>query len=166
MKNIFIYFCLATSFLLVGCGSGMSERTTAVKRAIETKEYDVNVKTLMNASVGAFQDLGYTVDVLNGDYGLITASKTLGTQTTEVDNSTLLDDIVAGFFGFDSRADDIVITPLKLSVTITVKELSTDPIISSLRVNFESGGTKYSDLFFKSFFAAIDQSLFLDTTIE
>ena len=144
----------------------MSERTTAVKRAIETKEYDVNVKTLMNASVGAFQDLGYTVDVLNGDYGLITASKTLGTQTTEVDNSTLLDDIVAGFFGFDTRADDIVITPLKLSVTITVKELSTDPIISSLRVNFESGGTKYSDLFFKSFFAAIDQSLFLDTAAE
>ena len=165
MKNIFLNF-LATSFLLVGCGSSMSERTVAVKRAIETKEYDVDVKTLMNASVGAFQDLGYTVDVLNGDYGLITASKTLGTQTTEVDNSTLLDDIVAGFFGFDTRADDIVITPLKLSVTITVKELSSDPIISSLRVNFESGGTKYSDLFFKSFFAAIDQSLFLDTAAE
>ena len=74
--------------------------------------------------------------------------------------------MVAGLFGFESRSDDIVISPLELSVTITVKELSTEPVISSLRVNFESGGTKYSDLFFKSFFAAIDQSLFLDTTIE
>lgn len=166
MRDRFIPLFLAASFLFVGCASGISDRSTAVKRAIETNEYDVNVKTLMTASVGAFQDLGYTIDVLNGDYGLITASKTLGTQTTEVNNSTLLDDVVAGLFGFESRSDDIVISPLELSVTITVKELSSEPVISSLRVNFESGGTKYSDLFFKSFFAAIDQSLFLDTTID
>jgi len=59
-----------------------------------------------------------------------------------------------------------LVMPLKLSATITVKEVSSDPLISSLRVNFESGGKKYSDLFFRSFFAAIDQSLFLQTETE
>ena len=166
MKKNYPYLFLATSFLLVGCGPGISDRTTAVKRAIETREYNVSTKALMTASVGAFQDLGYTIDVLNSDYGLITGSRTQGTQTTEVKNGTILDDIVAGLFGFEGRSDNIVITPLKLSATITVKEISSDPLISSLRVNFESGGKRYSELFFRSFFAALDQSLFLDTATE
>ena len=76
MRNISLSLFLVTGFLLVGCGAGISDRTTAVKRAIETREYDVDIKTLMNASVGAFQDLGYTIDVLNSDYGLITGSRT------------------------------------------------------------------------------------------
>ena len=165
MKNIFFSVFLATSFLLVGCGSGMSDRTTAVKRAIETREYNVDTKALMTASVGAFQDLGYTIDVLNSDYGLITGSRTQGTQTIE-DDPSILEGIVAGLFGFEGRSDDILVMPLKLSATITVKEVSSDPLISSLRVNFESGGKKYSDLFFRSFFAAMDQSLFLQTETE
>ena len=119
----------------------------------------------MSASVGAFQDLGYTIDVLNSDYGLITGSRTQGTQTIENDSS-ILEGIVSGLFGFEGRSDDILVMPLKLSATITVKEVSSDPLISSLRVNFESGGKKYSDLFFRSFFAAIDQSLFLQTETE
>ena len=53
-----------------------------------------------------------------------------------------------------------------LAAEITVKEISSEPLISSLRVNFESGGRRYSDLFFRSFFAALDQSLFLDTATE
>lgn len=168
MRNIFLPLFLATSLLLVGCSSGISERTTAVKRAIETREYNVDTKALMSASVGAFQDLGYTIDVLNGDYGLITGSRTQGTQTSQVDRGpdNIIAGVLAGLFGFEGRSDDILITPLKLSATITIKEVSSDPLISSLRVNFESGGKKYSDLFFRSFFAAIDQSIFLDTSIE
>ena len=38
--------------------------------------------------------------------------------------------------------------------------------LSSLRVNFEGGDRRFSDLFFKSFFAALDKSLFLDQTID
>jgi len=168
MRNIFLPLFLAISLLLVGCGSGISERTTAVKRAIETREYNVDTKALMSASVGAFQDLGYTIDVLNSDYGLITGSRTQGTQTSQVDRGpdNIIGGVLAGLFGFEGRSDDILITPLKLSATITIKEVSSDPLISSLRVNFESGGKKYSDLFFRSFFAAIDQSIFLDASIE
>ena len=165
MRNIYLSFTLVAILLFVGCASGASDRTTAVKRAIETREYNVDTKTLMSASVGAFQDLGYTIDVLNSDYGLITGSRTQGTQTIENDSS-ILEGIMSGLFGLDNRSDDILIMPLKLSATITVKEVSSDPLISSLRVNFESGGKKYSDLFFRSFFAAIDQSLFLQTETE
>ena len=165
MRNISLSFILVAILLFVGCAPGASDRTTAVKRAIETREYSVDTKTLMSASVGAFQDLGYTIDVLNSDYGLITGSRTQGTQTIE-DESSILEGIVSGLFGFEGRSDDILVMPLKLSATITVKEVSLDPLISSLRVNFESGGKKYSDLFFRSFFAAIDQSLFLQTETE
>ncbi|MEC7919116.1 MAG: hypothetical protein VX852_03415 [Candidatus Neomarinimicrobiota bacterium] len=165
MRNISLSFILVAILLFVGCAPGASDRTTAVKRAIETREYNVDTKTLMSASVGAFQDLGYTIDVLNSDYGLITGSRTQGTQTIENDSS-ILEGIMSGLFGLDNRSDDILIMPLKLSATITVKEVSSDPLISSLRVNFESGGKKYSDLFFRSFFAAIDQSLFLQTETE
>jgi len=163
MRNIPFSFLLAASLLVIGCGSSVGERTTAVKRSIETREYDVDTKTLMTASVGAFQDLGYTIDVLNSDYGLITGSRTQGTQSTRPQDDDLLGNIIEGLFGIENRSDDIVITPLKLSATITVKEISINPQISSLRVNFESGGKRYSDLFFRSFFAAIEQSIFLDT---
>ena len=60
----------------------MPERTTAVKRATETKEYEVSTKELITASIGTFQDLGYTIDVLNTEFGLITASKKQGTTST------------------------------------------------------------------------------------
>tara|TARA_B100001250_G_C19766370_1_gene774965 strand:+ start:40 stop:537 length:498 start_codon:yes stop_codon:yes gene_type:complete len=165
MRNIALSLTLVAILLFVGCAPSASDRTTAVKRAIETREYSVDTKTLISASVGAFQDLGYTIDVLNSEYGLITGSRTEGTQTIE-DDSSILEGIVAGLFGFEGRSDDMLIMPLKLSATITVKEVSSDPLISSLRVNFESGGKKYSDLFFRSFFAAIDQSLFLQTETE
>jgi|TARA_B100000965_G_scaffold395425_1_gene408935 hypothetical protein len=165
MRNIALSLTLVAILLFVGCAPSASDRTTAVKRAIETREYSVDTKTLISASVGAFQDLGYTIDVLNSEYGLITGSRTEGTQTIE-DDSSILEGIVAGLFGFEGRSDDMLIMPLKLSATITVKEVSSDPLISSLRVNFESGGKKYSDLFFRSFFAAMDQSLFLQTETE
>ena len=63
--------------------------------------------------------------------------------------------------GFEDNSD-LIIAPLTLSATITVKEISTNPFLSSLRVNFEGSDRKFSDLFFKSFFAALDKSLFLD----
>ena len=72
-KNLFL--ALSIGLILNGCASMMPERTTAVKRATETKEYDVSAKELIAASIGTFQDLGYTIDVLNAEFGLITASK-------------------------------------------------------------------------------------------
>ncbi len=163
-KNLLL--ALSVGVVLSGCASMTPERTTAVKRATETKEYEVSTKELITASIGTFQDLGYTIDVLNAEFGLITASKKQGTTTTR---TNLEEDPFEAFFraltGFEDNSD-VVIAPLTLSATITVKEISTNPLLSSLRVNFEGGERKFSDLFFKSFFAALDKSLFLDQSIE
>ena len=163
-KNLL--FSLSLGVILSGCASMMPERTTAVKRATETKEYEISSKDLISASIGTFQDLGYTIDVLNAEFGVITASKKQGTTSTR---TNLDEDPLEAFWrsltGIESN-DDVIIAPLILSATITVKEISADPILSSLRVNFEGGDRKFSDLFFKSFFAALDKSLFLDQSIE
>ena len=163
-KNLLL--ALSLGIVLSGCASMMPERTTAVKRATETKEYEVSTKELITASIGTFQDLGYTIDVLNAEFGLITASKKQGTTATR---TNLEEDPIEAFWraltGIENK-DDVVIAPLTLSATITVKEISTDPLLSSLRVNFEGGDRKFSDLFFKSFFAALYKSLFLDQAIN
>ena len=163
-KNLL--FSLSLGVILSGCASMMPERTTAVKRATETKEYEISSKDLISASIGTFQDLGYTIDVLNAEFGVITASKKQGTTSTRTNlDEDPLESFWRSLTGIESN-DDVIIAPLILSATITVKEISADPILSSLRVNFEGGDRKFSDLFFKSFFAALDKSLFLDQSIE
>ena len=75
-KKIAIHSFLLT-FLLTSCASsgGSSKKSTAAQRAVETREYDVSAKDLMQSTIGAFQDLGFTIDTLNEEFGLITASK-------------------------------------------------------------------------------------------
>ena len=106
-KNLLL--ALSIGVILSGCASMMPERTTAVKRATETKEYDVSTKELITASIGTFQDLGYTIDVLNAEFGLITASKTQGTTTTR---TNLEEDPFEAFFraltGFEDNSDVII----------------------------------------------------------
>ena len=50
--------------------------STAVSRTLQTQNFPVDVKTTLKASINALQDLDYTIDVLNSDVGLITASRT------------------------------------------------------------------------------------------
>ena len=162
-KQLLLVISLA--FIFQGCAGGSSDRTTAVKRATETREYEVATKELIAASIGTFQDLGYTIDVLSPEFGLITASKKQVGSTQSVNDESIGESILRGIFGIESN-DNVVVIPLTLSATITIEEISNDPTLSSLRVNFEGGQRKFSDLFFKSFFAALDKSLFLDNAIE
>ena len=57
-RKIAIHTFLLT-FLLTSCASskGSSKKSTAAQRAVETREYDVNTKDLMQSTIGAFQDL-------------------------------------------------------------------------------------------------------------
>ena len=136
-KNLLL--ALSLGVVLSGCASMMPDRTTAIKRATETKEFNFSSKELIAASIGTFQDLGYTIDVLNAEFGLITASKTQGTTSTR---TNLEEDPFEAFMraltGIENNSD-VVIAPLTLSATITVKEISVDPALTSLRINFEGG---------------------------
>jgi hypothetical protein len=61
-----------------------SKPSTAVSRTLQTQSFPTDVKTTLKASINALQDLDYTIDVLNSDVGLITASRTTEEKKAEV----------------------------------------------------------------------------------
>lgn len=187
-KRIAIHSFLFT-FLLMSCASSgsSSKKSTAAQRAVETREYELSSKELMQSAIGAFQDLGFTIDTLNEDFGLITASKIEEPQKKESDNDVgLLGAIVAVvaigallsgdwdddddsclFCGRDDDGETVIIKDYKLTATVTVKAINdSEPFKSSLRVNFGGSERKRSMQFFREFFTAIDKSLFLDQSLD
>ncbi|MDG2287850.1 MAG: hypothetical protein P8L43_03725, partial [Candidatus Marinimicrobia bacterium] len=166
-KQIFSLF-IAVNFLLVSCSSSSSskKKSVAAQRAVETREYAVDTKSLMISSIGAFQDLGFTIDTLSEDFGLITASKVEKPEKKEESdaNKTLAALAVVALIWWAVNADSdndssggggggstkTVIKDYKLTATLTVKPISeTEPVLSSLRINFGGSERKRSMRFFK-----------------
>jgi len=172
-------------FLLTSCASsgGSSKKSTAAQRAVETREYDVNSKDLMKSTIGAFQDLGFTIDTLNEEFGLITASKIekpKKKEPSDAEKALGALAIIAAIWwlvatdgdgpsgrGGGDGGEKVVVKDYKLTATVTVKAIyDTEPYMSSLRVNFGGSERKRSIQFFREFFAAIDKSLFLDNSLD
>jgi len=189
MLRKFTLNTFALTFLLMSCASSVrsDKKSTAAQRAVETREYELSSKELMQSAIGAFQDLGYTIDTLSEEFGLITASKIEEPQKKESDNDVgLLGAIVAVvaigallsgdwdddddsclFCGRDDDGETVIIKDYKLTATVTVKAINdSEPFKSSLRVNFGGSERKRSMQFFREFFTAIDKSLFLDQSLE
>ena len=57
---------------------------TAVSRTLQTQNFAADTKKTLKASINALQDLDYTIDVLNSDVGLITASRTTEQKKAKV----------------------------------------------------------------------------------
>ena len=51
---------------------------------METRRFAKDMATVLKAAINALQDMDYTIDVLNSDVGLITASRTSQQQKTEL----------------------------------------------------------------------------------
>ena len=87
----FLYISLI-SYLVVGV-SGCANRPrtekppTSVARAMETRSFPGDLKTVLKASINSLQDMDYTIAVLNSDIGLITANR-----TTEYKKANLSDE--------------------------------------------------------------------------
>ena len=175
----------ALTFLFVSCASSgdSSKKSTAAQRAIETREYDVNTKDLMQSTIGAFQDLGFTIDTLNKEFGLITASKIeepKKKEPSDAEKALGILAIIAAIWWFVATDEDgpsdrgredggekVVVKDYKLTATVTVKAINDiEPFLSSLRVNFSGSNRKRSMEFFREFFSAIDKSIFLDEAID
>ena len=75
-----LIFYLSSSTLVLA----QNKPSTAVSRALQTRSFPTDVKTTLKASINALQDLDYTIDVLNSDVGLITASRTTEEKKAEV----------------------------------------------------------------------------------
>ena len=182
-KQIFSLF-IAANFLLVSCSSSSSskKKTVAAQRAVETREYAVDTKSLMQSSIGTFQDLGFTIDTISEEFGLITASKVekpKEKKKSDADKALQALALVAIlWWAFNSDSDNdrgssggggketTVVKDYKLTATLTVKAISESEPLSSLRVNFGGGKRERSMEFFKEFFTAVDKSLFLDDNLE
>ena len=76
--SLIIYLSSSTLVL------AQNKPSTAVSRTLQTRNFPTNVKTTLKASINALQDLDYTIDVLNSDVGLITASRTTEEKKAEV----------------------------------------------------------------------------------
>lgn len=74
------YLCL----FLAGCAGTAPRPTLDDVRRMETRVLDADVETLLKAAIGALQDLGYTVEVIQTDVGLITASRRSETEEPAV----------------------------------------------------------------------------------
>jgi len=184
-KQILSLF-FAVNFLLISCSSSSSskKKSVAAQRAVETREYAVDTKSLMTSSIGAFQDLGFTIDTLSEEFGLITASKVEEEEEEDDEGFSAgqvlgvlliigaliaLDDILpdSDDSGGGGGSTTTVIKDYKLTATLTVKPISeTEPVLSSLRINFGGSERKRSIRFFKEFFTANDKSLFLDENLD
>ena len=181
-KQIFSLF-IAVNFLLVSCSSSSSskKKSVAAQRAVETREYAVDTKSLMISSIGAFQDLGFTIDTLSEEFGLITASKVEKPKKKKKSDAekalSALAIVAVLWWVINSDGDDdkkssgsggttTVVKDYKLTATLTVKAISETEPLSSLRVNFGGGKRERSMQFFKEFFTAIDKSLFLDDNLD
>ena len=188
-RKYFVHFVLVVHFFVVGCAFSVpsTEKTTATQRAIETKEYNISKKELMKASVSTFQDLGYTISVINEEFGIITANKIEpGGQIVEEEPSFNPLVVLGAIFlisalfadddddhheergrwrGRSSNGDTVVIKDETLTATLNITEITEDPLLSSLRINFDSREKKASVQFFKEFFAAIEKSLFLEQNL-
>jgi hypothetical protein len=187
-KQIFSLLIIS-NFLIISCSSSSSskKKNVAAQRAVETREYATDVKTLMSSSIGAFQDLGFTIDTISDEFLLITASK-IEEPVVEKKKKDKIDagDVLFGIFiiaaalalddAFGDRDDTsgsggggttTVVKDYKLTATLTVKSISaSEPVLSSIRVNFGGSKRSRSLQFFKEFFVAIDQSLFLEDSFD
>ena len=182
-KKIFALF-IAANFLIVSCSSSGSskKKTVAAQRAVETREYAVDTKSLMQSSIGTFQDLGFTIDTISEEFGLITASKVEKPKEKKKSDAEkalqALALVAILWWAFNSDSDNdrgssggggketTVVKDYKLTATLTVKAISESEPLSSLRVNFGGGKRERSMEFFKEFFTAVDKSLFLDDNLE
>ena len=86
---LILYLCMS----LIGCAppqQSIVKPPTTVARAMETRSFSKDMKTVLKASINALQDMDYTIDVLNSDIGLITASRTTekGQAPLSADNSS------------------------------------------------------------------------------
>ena len=53
---------------------------------METRSFSGDLSKVLKASINALQDMNYTIDVLNSDVGLITASRTTEQEHAVLDN--------------------------------------------------------------------------------
>ena len=69
---------------------------TSVARAMQTRSFTGDLITVLKASINSLQDMDYTIQVLNSDVGLITASRTTENKKASLANEALEESMPSG----------------------------------------------------------------------
>ena len=86
-----LLYIILIAYLIIGV-SGCSnppraeKPPTSIARAMETRSFNGDLRTVLKASINSLQDMDYTIDVLNSDVGLITASRTSENRKASLTN--------------------------------------------------------------------------------
>ena len=94
IQGKFLYISLiinmsTTMVLKAAPAAPQAKPSTAVNRQLQTRKFPRESKTVLKAAIGSLQDLDYTIDVLNSDIGLITASRTTEEKKADVSPDTV-----------------------------------------------------------------------------
>ena len=88
VQGTLLHFALVAylSISIIGCTATQPtvKPPTTIARAMETRTFQKDMKTILKAAINALQDMDYTINVLNSDVGLITASRTTEQQKSEL----------------------------------------------------------------------------------
>jgi len=89
MQGRVLHFAIVAylSISIIGCTAPQKPSVkppAAIARAMETRSFAKDMTTVLKAAINALQDMDYTIDVLNSDIGLITASRTSQQQKSEL----------------------------------------------------------------------------------
>ena len=83
-----LHFALVAylSISIIGCTAPQKsvKPPATIARAMETRSFAKDMTTVLKAAINALQDMDYTIDVLNSDIGVITASRTSQQQKSEL----------------------------------------------------------------------------------
>ena len=83
-----LHFALVAylSISIIGCTAPQKsvKPPASIARAMETRSFAKDMTTVLKAAINALQDMDYTIDVLNSDIGVITASRTSQQQKSEL----------------------------------------------------------------------------------
>ena len=96
-KSFHLLLVSYLSLSLFACTPPRPEKPpSTIARAMETRSYSGDLSKVLKASINALQDMNYTIDVLNSDVGLITASRTTEQEHAVLDNEKAADEL-SGF---------------------------------------------------------------------
>ena len=99
----------------------------SIARALETRVYASSYNTLLKKSVNILQDMNYTIDVLNSDIGIISASRTTESKQANLD---------------DERTDDDKTSILKVIAGVVAIAIVVSSVIFIIGKIFDKDGDK------------------------
>ena len=147
----------------------MSERSQVRLRSIQSRVFDTtDTQRIMKAAIDVMQNMNFTIDVLDEDLGLISGKKLYQSGGQWVDSPAYYayhtDELIIFNTNFRSWGpfeyrEDLT----RITVTVRPKETTRSLVRVSVQYNLRA----VEDIeMYRTFFTALEQSMFLSATME